>query len=62
MLALTRTLKESVVVLRDPAGNLIGRVQLIDLPKGRKAVLGFDFPRSVVIAREEVDDGKDAEK
>lgn len=57
MLALTRRPGERVNLYAKTAGHpmLIGSVTLVDC-NTQKAKLGFEFPESVIIAREEVDE------
>jgi carbon storage regulator CsrA len=53
-LVLSRKEAENVI-LRDEAGNKIGTVHVHEI-RGDKVRMGFDFPRTVKILREEVDE------
>lgn len=53
MLVLTQRDGEDVTI-RDPAGSLIGRVILVRASGGR-ARIGFEFPRSYAVDRQQND-------
>ncbi len=51
MLSLSRKLGESFI-LHDNEGKMIGRVQFVSR-SGNQVVMGFDFPKSIRVDREE---------